>query len=46
MQDDLNSFGEIMNEHWENKKQRFGMTNSKIDEWYKYALLNGAIGVN
>ena len=22
MQDDLNSFGEIMNEHWENKKQR------------------------
>ena len=20
------------------------MTNSKIDEWYKYALLNGAIG--
>ena len=34
-----------MNEHWENKKKRSGgMTNAQIDEWYNYALSNGAIG--
>lgn len=38
-------FGELMHEHWENKKQRSGgMSNPKIDEWYKLALMNGACG--
>lgn len=38
-------FGELMHEHWENKKRRSGgMTNAHIDEWYQLALKNGAIG--
>tara|TARA_B100000700_G_C14980728_1_gene826252 strand:- start:541 stop:1521 length:981 start_codon:yes stop_codon:yes gene_type:complete len=38
-------FGELLNEHWEHKKNRSkGMTNKKIDDWYKLALKNGAIG--
>ncbi len=41
----LNKFADLMNEHWEYKKQRSGnMTNSKIDEWYNIAMKNGAIG--
>jgi len=42
---DLNCFGKLMHEHWEHKKARSkGMSNSKIDEWYKLAIENGAIG--
>lgn len=42
---DLNKFAEIMNIHWEYKKKRSGsMSNPKIDEWYEYALKNGARG--
>lgn len=42
---DLNSFAEIMNEHWEKKKKRSGgMSNPKIDEWYTLAMKNGAMG--
>ena len=42
---DLNAFGELMNEHWNYKKNRsIGMTNSDIDQWYDLALKNGAIG--
>ena len=38
-------FGELMHEHWENKKLRSGgMSNSNIDEWYQLAMNNGAIG--
>jgi D-glycero-alpha-D-manno-heptose-7-phosphate kinase len=38
-------FGELMHEHWENKKLRSaGMTNSEIDIWYDVAMKNGAIG--
>jgi D-glycero-alpha-D-manno-heptose-7-phosphate kinase len=38
-------FGELMHEHWEHKKRRSGgMSNIQIDEWYKLALSNGAIG--
>lgn len=38
-------FGDLMHEHWENKKRRSGgMSNSQIDEWYELALKNGAIG--
>ena len=41
----LDELGEIMNEHWENKKKRSkGMSNDKINYWYNAALENGAIG--
>lgn len=41
----LNEFAELMNVHWQHKKQRSGnMSNSKIDEWYELALKNGAVG--
>jgi D-glycero-alpha-D-manno-heptose-7-phosphate kinase len=42
---DLESFGELMNEHWEHKKERSqGMSNENIDHWYEVARANGAIG--
>ena len=42
---DVGMFGELMDEHWENKKKRSGgMTNSHIDNWYEIAKKNGAIG--
>lgn len=42
---DLGRFAEIMNVHWEYKKKRSGgMSNPQIDEWYEYALKNGASG--
>lgn len=42
---DTARFGELMHEHWEHKKHRFGgMSNPKIDEWYDLARANGAIG--
>lgn len=41
----LHAFAELMNVHWEYKKQRSSnMTNSQIDEWYQLALKNGALG--
>ena len=37
--------GEIMHEHWMEKKKRSpGMSNPNVDEWYSLALRNGAIG--
>jgi len=42
---DTTVFGELMHEHWLQKKQRSsGMTNPQIDEWYELAMNNGAIG--
>jgi len=42
---DTRIFGELMHEHWENKKERsVGMSNSKINDWYDIAMQNGAIG--
>lgn len=42
---DLDTFADIMKVHWEYKKKRSGgMSNSNIDEWYSYALANGALG--
>lgn len=42
---DLDAFGRLMHEHWEHKKKRSGsMSNSRIDQWYRLALKNGAIG--
>ena len=42
---DLETFADIMKVHWEYKKKRSGgMSNPNIDEWYNYALSNGALG--
>lgn len=42
---DLYEFAELMNVHWQHKKQRSsGMSNNHIDEWYELALKNGAVG--
>lgn len=42
---DLRKFAEIMRHHWEVKKKRSGkMSNPRIDEWYDYAISNGALG--
>jgi D-glycero-alpha-D-manno-heptose-7-phosphate kinase len=42
---DLRTFAEIMHEHWERKRRRSsGMTNERIDEWYRIARDNGALG--
>jgi D-glycero-alpha-D-manno-heptose-7-phosphate kinase len=41
----LIDFGRLMHEHWEHKKQRSGgMSNSAINQWYDYAMNNGAAG--
>lgn len=41
----VTQFGELMHEHWENKKRRSGsMSNPQIDEWYQLAINNGATG--
>ena len=38
-------FGELMHEHWEHKKRRYGgMSNPKIDEWYELGMKSGAVG--
>jgi D-glycero-alpha-D-manno-heptose-7-phosphate kinase len=42
---DLLRFAAIMHEHWELKKRRSAaMTNSRIDEYYRLARANGALG--
>jgi D-glycero-alpha-D-manno-heptose-7-phosphate kinase len=42
---DMMLFGDLMHEHWQHKKLRFGgMSNPDIDEWYDIARANGAIG--
>jgi len=42
---DTQLFGEIMDEHWQHKKERSGgMSNPDIDKWYNHAMKNGAIG--
>jgi D-glycero-alpha-D-manno-heptose-7-phosphate kinase len=41
----LTRFAELMNVHWEHKKQRSaGMSNDRIDQWYELACQNGALG--
>lgn len=43
--DDLNLFGDLMNEHWNFKKKRSkGMTNSLIDSFYLDGINAGALG--
>ena len=42
---DLAGFAEVMNVHWQSKRQRSAnMTNGKIDQWYQLGLDNGALG--
>lgn len=42
---DLRRFAELMDIHWEHKKERsHGMSNPKIDEYYEHARNNGALG--
>lgn len=42
---DLDHFAELMNVHWEYKKQRSpGMSNGDINRWYELARGNGALG--
>jgi D-glycero-alpha-D-manno-heptose-7-phosphate kinase len=42
---DLKGFAELMNVHWNRKKERSGsMTTGEIDGWYEHALRNGAVG--
>jgi D-glycero-alpha-D-manno-heptose-7-phosphate kinase len=41
----LEEFGDLMNEHWQYKKERSrGMSNAVIDDLYDYARANGALG--
>ena len=44
-QGDLERFGLLLHEHWENKKRRSDkISNPQIDRWYDIARENGAIG--
>jgi len=41
----LSEFARLMDVHWQRKKQRSGgMSNLKINEWYDFAMANGAGG--
>src|SRR5205814_901860 len=42
---DLQTFCDLMKVHWDHKKKRSrAMSNPRIDEWYRSALANGALG--
>jgi D-glycero-alpha-D-manno-heptose-7-phosphate kinase len=42
---DLDSFGLLLDEHWQNKKRRSGnISNANIDRWYALAKENGVLG--
>ncbi len=42
---DLENFGHLLHEHWENKKRRSGaISNSNVDRWYNLAREAGALG--
>jgi D-glycero-alpha-D-manno-heptose-7-phosphate kinase len=41
----LREFARLMDVHWQRKKERSGgMSNPKINEWYDFAMDNGALG--
>lgn len=45
LDDDIDSFGKLLHEHWLTKKSvSTKMSNSKIDNWYDLAMQNGALG--
>jgi len=37
-------FGDMLHIHWDMKRKRSNMSNSKIDEWYNLGISNGARG--
>ena len=42
---DLEHFGRLLDEHWQNKKRRSGgISDPQIDRWYDIARENGAAG--
>ena len=42
---DLDEFGRLLDQHWQNKKTRSAkITDGRIDEWYKIGRENGALG--
>jgi D-glycero-alpha-D-manno-heptose-7-phosphate kinase len=41
----LEEFAMLMDVHWQRKKARStGMSNTQINQWYDYAMANGALG--
>lgn len=45
LNDDITTFGELLNEHWiEKKKISNQMSSTNIDKWYNLGMNNGAIG--
>ncbi|HEV7866414.1 MAG TPA: galactokinase [Chthoniobacteraceae bacterium] len=41
----LHEFARLMDLHWQRKKERSGgMSNPQINEWYDFAMANGALG--
>ena len=41
----LRDFARLMDVHWQRKKERSGgMSNAQINEWYDFAMANGALG--
>jgi D-glycero-alpha-D-manno-heptose-7-phosphate kinase len=41
----LEEFAHLMDIHWQRKKSRSsGMSNTQINDWYEYAMANGALG--
>jgi D-glycero-alpha-D-manno-heptose-7-phosphate kinase len=41
----LEKFGRLLDEHWQNKKKRSSkISDDRIDQWYRIALENGALG--
>ena len=41
----LREFARLMDVHWQRKKERSGgMSNAQINEWYDFAMANGALG--
>jgi D-glycero-alpha-D-manno-heptose-7-phosphate kinase len=42
---DLDAFGLLLDEHWQNKKRRSSrISDPRIDKWYNVAMENGALG--
>jgi D-glycero-alpha-D-manno-heptose-7-phosphate kinase len=45
LDDDLDRYGSLLDEHWRNKKKRSGnMSNAAIDRWYSMGREAGALG--
>ena len=43
--DELDRFGELLHEHWRQKKRRSGaISNPRVDEWYELGRRAGALG--